>query len=222
MSTVTSSKRVEANRKNAARSTGPRSATGKCRSRFNAVKHGMAAKLPVLPGEDPDAFRRPPRRLDRRAPAPRTGRTPARRPRRACLLAAPAGRPRPGRPAGLRGPGRRRPAGRRPVRRGPRAGPTPLLGPAGTAAALPPPGQLDRPAVHPLLLVQRDRRPQRAGASRQPAREHRDRLRLAAGPLGRAAQSGWRTAGPCSRRSGSRRSGCWAGSRWTRRRTTGS
>ena len=57
MSTVTSSKRVEANRKNAARSPGPRSATGKCRSRFNAVKHGMAAKLPVLPGEDPDAFR---------------------------------------------------------------------------------------------------------------------------------------------------------------------
>ncbi len=57
MSTVTSSKRVEANRKNAARSTGPRSAAGKCQSRFNAVKHGMAAKLPVLPGEDPDAFR---------------------------------------------------------------------------------------------------------------------------------------------------------------------
>ena len=57
MSTVTSSKRVEANRKNAASSTGPRSATGKCRSRFNAVKHGMAARLPVLPGEDPEAFR---------------------------------------------------------------------------------------------------------------------------------------------------------------------
>ena len=57
MSTDTSSKRVEANKKNAARSTGPRSAAGKDRSRFNAVKHGMAAKLPVLPGEDPDAFR---------------------------------------------------------------------------------------------------------------------------------------------------------------------
>ena len=57
MSTDTSSKRAEANRRNAARSTGPRSAIGKDRSRFNAVKHGMAAKLPVLPGEDADAFR---------------------------------------------------------------------------------------------------------------------------------------------------------------------
>ena len=57
MSTDTSSKRAEANRRNAARSTGPRSAAGKDRSRFNAVKHGMAAKLPVLPGEDPEAFR---------------------------------------------------------------------------------------------------------------------------------------------------------------------
>ena len=108
MSTDTSSKRVEANRRNAARSTGPRSAAGKDRSRFNAVKHGMAAKLPVLPGEDARGLPRPPRRLDRRAPAARTGRAPARRPRRACLLAAPAGRPRPGRSAGLRGPGRRR------------------------------------------------------------------------------------------------------------------
>ena len=32
-------------------------AAGKDRSRFNAVKHGLSAKLEVLPGEDGDAFR---------------------------------------------------------------------------------------------------------------------------------------------------------------------
>src|SRR5262249_10979299 len=34
-----------------------RSAAGKSRMRFNALKHGLRAKTPVLPGEDPDAFR---------------------------------------------------------------------------------------------------------------------------------------------------------------------
>ena len=52
----TSSRRAEANRKNAQKSTGPRTAEGKARSRFNAVKHGMRAATPVLPGEDKAAF----------------------------------------------------------------------------------------------------------------------------------------------------------------------
>ena len=52
----TSSRRAEANRKNAQKSTGPKTAEGKARSRFNAVKHGMRAATPVLPGEDKAAF----------------------------------------------------------------------------------------------------------------------------------------------------------------------
>src|SRR6516162_3083906 len=43
-------RQIEANRRNAARSTGP-SESGKARSRFNAVKHGMAgASAMVEPG----------------------------------------------------------------------------------------------------------------------------------------------------------------------------
>src|SRR6185312_4251054 len=52
--TATSSRRVDANQKNAMRSCGP-----KCteRSRYNALKHGLRAKSPILPGEDPEALR---------------------------------------------------------------------------------------------------------------------------------------------------------------------
>ena len=48
--------RAEINRRNAARSTGPRTPEGKSRSRFNAVKHGCRARLPILPGEDPEVY----------------------------------------------------------------------------------------------------------------------------------------------------------------------
>ena len=51
---ITASERAEINRRNAQRSTGPRE--GKARSRFNAVKHGCRAKLPILPGEDPQVY----------------------------------------------------------------------------------------------------------------------------------------------------------------------
>jgi hypothetical protein len=53
--------RAEINRRNARRSTGPRTPQGKSRSRLNAVKHGCRARLPILPGEDPAAYQR---RLD--------------------------------------------------------------------------------------------------------------------------------------------------------------
>jgi hypothetical protein len=53
-----STAKIEANRRNAKLSTGPRTSHGKNRSRFNALKHGMAAQLPVLPGEDAEAFER--------------------------------------------------------------------------------------------------------------------------------------------------------------------
>lgn len=44
---------IEANRRNAQRSTGPRTPEGKAVSRFNAVKTGITAKSMVIPGEDP-------------------------------------------------------------------------------------------------------------------------------------------------------------------------
>jgi hypothetical protein len=44
--------RAESNRLNAQKSTGPRTAAGKERSKFNALKHGMRAETVVLPGED--------------------------------------------------------------------------------------------------------------------------------------------------------------------------
>jgi hypothetical protein len=54
--TMSSAKKTEANRRNAQKSSGPKSAEGKSRSRCNAIKHGMRATLAVLPGEDEAAF----------------------------------------------------------------------------------------------------------------------------------------------------------------------
>ena len=47
---------LAANRANALRSTGPRSAEGKSVSRFNALQHGVDAQLPIIPGEDPAEY----------------------------------------------------------------------------------------------------------------------------------------------------------------------
>jgi hypothetical protein len=44
--------KIHANRANAARSTGPRTAAGKARSCFNSLKHGLYARDVVLPGEN--------------------------------------------------------------------------------------------------------------------------------------------------------------------------
>jgi hypothetical protein len=49
-------KQIEANRRNAQHSTGPRTQEGKDRIRLNALKHGMTAKTVVLPGEDEDVY----------------------------------------------------------------------------------------------------------------------------------------------------------------------
>ncbi len=45
-----------ANKEKAKHSTGPRTAEGKQRSSQNALKHGLCALDPLIPGEDPDAF----------------------------------------------------------------------------------------------------------------------------------------------------------------------
>ena len=49
--------RAESNRRNAKKSTGPRTAEGKDHSRYNALKHGLTAESTLLPGEDASAFR---------------------------------------------------------------------------------------------------------------------------------------------------------------------
>ena len=52
-----SEKQLAANRANAARSTGPRSADGKKIASSNALKHGLTADRLVLPGESADEYR---------------------------------------------------------------------------------------------------------------------------------------------------------------------
>ena len=51
-----STAQIEANRRNAKESCGPKSDEGKTWSRFNALKHGMTAQTVLLPGDDSKAF----------------------------------------------------------------------------------------------------------------------------------------------------------------------
>jgi hypothetical protein len=50
--------RAAINRANSAHSTGPRTESGKQRSSLNALGHGLTARTPVLPTEDPDTYQR--------------------------------------------------------------------------------------------------------------------------------------------------------------------
>jgi len=50
----TSCRRTDANRRNSMRSNGPRCTD---KPRYHALKHGLRAKSPILPGEDPEALR---------------------------------------------------------------------------------------------------------------------------------------------------------------------
>src|SRR5262249_31388240 len=54
--TITAAERAEINRRNAQKSTGPRTPEGKQRVRLNGLKHGLTAKTVVLPGEDQRAY----------------------------------------------------------------------------------------------------------------------------------------------------------------------
>ena len=49
-------KQIEANRRNAQYSTGPRTPKGKAAVRFNALQHGLTAPHALLPTEDPSDF----------------------------------------------------------------------------------------------------------------------------------------------------------------------
>src|SRR5215217_4256734 len=54
---MTSDKKTEANRRNALKSTGPKTLEGKAAVRLNALKHGLLSRETLLPGEDEEALR---------------------------------------------------------------------------------------------------------------------------------------------------------------------
>src|SRR5215203_1624605 len=54
---MTSDRKAEANRRNALKSTGPKTPEGKAAVRLNALKHGLLSREVLLPGEDEEALR---------------------------------------------------------------------------------------------------------------------------------------------------------------------
>ena len=54
---MTTPRQIEANRRNAQKSTGPRTKEGKERARLNGVTHGMTATFDILPGEEAEAYK---------------------------------------------------------------------------------------------------------------------------------------------------------------------
>jgi hypothetical protein len=54
---MTSDKKAQANRRNALKSTGPKTLEGKATVRLNALKHGLLSQEILLPGEDEEALR---------------------------------------------------------------------------------------------------------------------------------------------------------------------
>jgi hypothetical protein len=53
---MTSTRQLEANRRNALKSTGPRTINGKQASRRNALRHGFTAETVIEPLEDPEQY----------------------------------------------------------------------------------------------------------------------------------------------------------------------
>ena len=53
---MTTPRKIEANRRNAQRSTGPRTEAGRNKVKFNALTHGLTAETVVLPHEDAAAY----------------------------------------------------------------------------------------------------------------------------------------------------------------------
>jgi hypothetical protein len=54
---MTSLRQIETNRRNALRSTGPKTETGKQRSSQNAIRHGLTAETVIGPLEDPEDYK---------------------------------------------------------------------------------------------------------------------------------------------------------------------
>ena len=54
---MTSEKKAQANRRNALKSTGPKTPEGKSAVRLNALRHGLRSEEILLPGEDEEALR---------------------------------------------------------------------------------------------------------------------------------------------------------------------
>jgi hypothetical protein len=54
---MTSDKKAEANRRNALKSTGPKTPGGKAAVRLNALKHGLLSQDILLPGEGEEALK---------------------------------------------------------------------------------------------------------------------------------------------------------------------
>ena len=54
---MTSEKQAQANRRNALKSTGPKTPAGKAAVRLNANKHGLRSQEVLLPGEDEEALK---------------------------------------------------------------------------------------------------------------------------------------------------------------------
>jgi len=57
---MTSLKQLRANRRNALKSTGPKTEDGKQQSRCNAIRHGLTAETVIEPLEDPEESARMP------------------------------------------------------------------------------------------------------------------------------------------------------------------
>lgn len=55
---MTSTKQIEANRRNSLKSTGPRTPEGKAVASLNNLRHGLRARTVVLPGEKSEEFHR--------------------------------------------------------------------------------------------------------------------------------------------------------------------
>jgi hypothetical protein len=53
---MTNENRINANRLNATKSTGPRTKEGKAKVALNALKHGLSARTALLPDEDEEVF----------------------------------------------------------------------------------------------------------------------------------------------------------------------